>query len=170
MQVPPFHEHTPIRTLPQGIAPHPPTGPGYGSAFRGVGLRSWAPSHKSSPYVQSCWRTEPASLPTWPCSLRPPDVDISHALTTAVSHVMPHPGLCEYARPTPPALLAVGAARTRVRPRRKGPLHHRAHANGKEARDTKEVVVDDHNHDTARLWVADSSVTGRLVGDMARGV
>ena len=96
--VAPFHEHTPIHTLPQEpILSRSPDG------ARRFGVWKCSPGHKHTlRAVLLADRVHVIADLAWHFA---PGVDISHVLAAAASHVHAHPGLYEYVRLTPPALL-----------------------------------------------------------------
>ena len=107
----PFHERTPIHTLPQEAA----LSRSQGEARR-FGVWKCSPGHKRTlRAVLLAGRVHVIADLAWHFA---PSVDISHVLAAAASHVHAHSGLYEYVRLTPPGVASV--ARARVRPRRRG--------------------------------------------------
>ena len=100
VQVAPFHERTPIHTIPQDAVL-----PQYQDVARrfGFGVRECGPGHKRT--LRAVLMADRAHIIAALALHLAPGIDISHVFAAAASHAHAHPDLYEYVRLTPPALL-----------------------------------------------------------------
>ena len=98
MQVAPFHGRTPIYTLPQGAVLSQSQ-----DRTRRFGVWKCGPGHKRT--LRAVLLADRAHVIADLALHFVPGIDISHVLPATASHVHAHPGLYEYVRFTPPALL-----------------------------------------------------------------
>ena len=98
MQVPPFHERTPIHTLPHDAVPSQSQ-----DGTRRFGVWKCGPGHKRA--LRAVLLADRARIIADLALLFVPGVNISHVFAATASHVHAHPGLYEYVRLNPPALL-----------------------------------------------------------------
>ena len=98
VHVAPFHERTPIHTMPQDVILSPNQ-----DVARRYGVWEGGPGHKRT--LRAVLLADRAHIIAELALHFAPGIDISHVFAATASHAYAHPDLYEYVRLTPPALL-----------------------------------------------------------------